>query len=244
MDTGLYAACAGLVARTQALDLAANNLANTSTTAFRSEQPTFHAALASHGVRTVDSRSAALNHFSVVGGTRLDLTQGNLEPTGNPLDVGIEGSGFMVVKTAGGSEFTRNGNFHLSPERALLTDSGDPVMGEAGPVQLPEGEVSISADGTISVGGAVAAKLKVVEFASGTPITHSGGSYYTAPTAAAVPATKSAVRQGMLEASNVNSVQAAVGLIALQRHAEMLNRTLTMFHNEFNKLAAEELPRV
>jgi flagellar basal-body rod protein FlgF/flagellar basal-body rod protein FlgG len=48
----------------------------------------------------------------------------------------------------------------------------------------------------------------------------------------------------MLEASNVNSVQAAVGLIALQRHAEMLNRTLTLFHNEFNRLAAEELPRV
>jgi flagellar basal-body rod protein FlgF len=48
----------------------------------------------------------------------------------------------------------------------------------------------------------------------------------------------------MLEASNVNSVQAAVGLIALQRNAEMLNRTMTLFHNEFNRLAAEELPRV
>jgi flagellar basal-body rod protein FlgF len=244
MDSGIYAACSGLVARTQALDLAANNLANTSTTAFRSEQPTFHAALASHGLRTVDSRSAAINQFSVVGGTRLDLSQGNLESTGNPLDVAIEGSGFLAVKTAAGTEFTRNGNFHLSPDRSLLTKKGDAVLGESGPVQLPEGEVSISADGTISVGGAVVAKLKVVEFAPGTPITHSGGSYYSAPLAAATPATNSAVRQGMLEASNVNSVQAAVGLIALQRNAEMLNRTMTLFHNEFNRLAAEELPRV
>jgi flagellar basal-body rod protein FlgF len=244
MDSGIYAACAGLVARTQALDLAANNLANTSTTAFRAEQPTFHAALASHGLRTADARSAAMNQFSLVGGTRLDLSQGNLESTGNPLDVAIEGSGFLTVKTGAGTEFTRNGNFHLSPDRSLLTEEGDAVMGENGPVQLPDGEVSISADGTISVGGAVVTKLKIVEFAPGTPITHSGGSYYSAPLAAATPATKSSVRQGMLEASNVNSVQAAVGLIALQRNAEMLNRTMTLFHNEFNRLAAEELPRV
>ena len=244
MDSGMYAACAGLIARTQALDLAANNLANTSTTAFRSEQPTFHAALASHGLRTADSRSAAMNQFSVVGGTRLDLSQGNLESTGNPLDIAIEGSGFLTVKTGAGTEFTRNGNFHLSPDRSLLTEEGDAVLGENGPVQLLDGEVSISADGTISVGGAVVTKLKIVEFAPGTPITHSGGSYYSAPLAAAAPATKSAVRHGMLEASNVNSVQAAVGLIALQRNAEMLNRTMTLFHNEFDRLAAEELPRV
>jgi flagellar basal-body rod protein FlgF len=244
MDSGLYAACSGLVARTQALDLAANNLANASTTAFRSEQPTFHAALVSHGLRAVDARSAALNEFSVIGSTRLDLAQGNLQNTGNPLDLAIEGNGFFEVKTEGGTQFTRNGSFHLSSDRMLLTDAGDAVLGEAGPLQLPEGEVSISPDGTISVGGAVAAKLKIVEFAPGTPITHSGGSYYSAPLAAAAPATKSAVRQGSLEASNVNSVQAAVGLIALQRNAEMLNRTLTLFHNEFNRLAAEELPRV
>jgi flagellar basal-body rod protein FlgF/flagellar basal-body rod protein FlgG len=244
MDSGIYAACAGLVARTQALDLAANNLANTSTTAFRSEQPTFHSALASRGLRTVDSRSAAMNQYSVLGGTRLDLAQGNLESTGNPLDVAIEGSGFLTVKTQSGTEFTRNGNFHLSPDRSLLTEEGDPVLGENGPVQLPDGEVSISSDGTISVGGAVLTKLKIVEFAPGTPINHSGGSYYSAPLAAAVPAAKSSLRQGMLEASNVNSIQAAVGLIALQRNAEMLNRTMTLFHNEFNRLAAEELPRV
>jgi flagellar basal-body rod protein FlgF len=244
MDSGLYAACSGLVARTHALDLAANNLANTSTTAFRSEQPTFHAALASHGLRTADARSAALNQFSVIGSTRVDLAQGNLESTGNPLDLAIEGNGFFEVKSEAGTQFTRNGNFHLTSDRMLLTDAGDSVLGESGPVQLPEGEVSISPDGTISVGGAVAAKLKIVEFARGTPITHSGGSYYSAPLAAAQAATKSAVRQGSLEASNVNSVQAAVGLIALQRNAEMLNRTLSLFHNEFNRLAAEELPRV
>lgn len=244
MDSGLYAACAGLVARTQALDLAANNLANSSTTAFRAELPTFHSLLASRGLRTADARTAAVNQQSILGGTRLDLSQGNLETTGNPLDLGIEGSGFFVVDAGGSTMFTRNGGFHLSPDRQLVTAEGDAVMGEAGAVQLPEGEVSISADGTVSVGGAVAARLKVVEFAPSTPLTHQGGSYYSAPVAAAVPATKSAVRQGTLEASNVNSVSAAVGLIALQRHAEMLNRTLSTFHNEFNRMAAEELPRV
>ncbi len=244
MDSGLYAACAGLVARTQALDLAANNLANTSTTAFRAELPTFRAELAAQNLRTADARTLAVNQHSMVGGTRLDMSQGNLETTGNPLDLGIEGNGFFEVRAEGTTVFTRNGSFRLTPDRTLVTDAGDPVLGETGPIQLPDGEITISSDGTVSVGGAIAAKIKVVEFAPGTPIAHSGGSYYTGPVAAASPSTNSAIRQGMLEASNVNSVTAAVGLIALQRHAEMLHRTLSTFHNEFNRLAAEELPRV
>lgn len=244
MNSGVYAACAGLVARTQALDLAANNLANVNTTGFRGQQPEFRSMLAQSSGRLVSAEAAAVNDFGVVGGFHLDLTQGNLERTGNPLDVGIEGPGFLAVQTADGVRYTRNGNLRVSSDNRLLTQEGDAVLGEQGSVTLPSGEVSISADGTISVGGALAGRLKIVEFDSATQITQAGQSYYSAPSAAVRPAARTSVRQGMLESSNVNSVSAAVSLIALQRHAEMLNRTLSTFHSEFNRMAAEDLPRV
>ena len=92
--------------------------------------------------------------------------------------------------------------------------------------------------------GAVAGKLRLVEFAPGTMPTPEGGSYYSAPDAGVQPATSSRVRQGSLESSNVNPVAAMVSLILVQRNAEMMQRALTSFYSDFNKIAANDLPRV
>ncbi len=245
MDSGFYAACAGLMARTQTLELAANNLANVNTTGYRSQQPTFRTLLAQSNLAGLSRYAAAVNDFGVVGGSSLDQTQGSLERTGSPLDVAVEGTGYLTVQTPDGVRYTRNGNLKLSKDRQLQTNSGDPVLGASGqPIRMPDGEVSISGDGTISVGGALAGQLRIVEFPANTPMTQVGSSYYNAPSAAATPAKNSQLRQGMLESSNVNPVAAAVGLIALQRNAEMLTRAMSVFHNDLNRMAAEDLPRV
>ena len=102
-------------------------------------------------------------------------TQGNLESTGNPLDVAIQGPGFFAVQTGDGVRYTRNGSFRVSANGQLLSASGDPVLGEQGPIQLANGSVTISGDGTISIDGALAGKLRVVEFPPSTPITNVGG---------------------------------------------------------------------
>lgn len=242
MDSGFYAACAGLVARSQSLDLAANNLANASTPGYRAQQDTFRQLLV--GSRKLNVLNQAVNSFGVLGNPTTDFAQGTMEKTGSPLDFAIEGHAFFAVQTPAGIRYSRNGNFHLGADRTLLTSEGDAVLGDQGPIRLPEGEASVSADGTISVGGALAGRLRLVEFASGTELTPAGNAYYTAPATAAKTSQSSEVRQSMLEDSNVQPVAAAVSLIAIQRHAESLQRALSLFHNQFNRIAVEDLPKV
>jgi flagellar basal-body rod protein FlgF/flagellar basal-body rod protein FlgG len=86
--------------------------------------------------------------------------------------------------------------------------------------------------------------MKMVEFAPTVMMQSAGGTYYTAPTGTAVPATKSMVRQGMLESSNVNPVTSVVELITAQREVDTMRRVLTMFNSELDKTAAQDLPRI
>src|SRR5271165_1486494 len=113
MNSGLYAACAGLLARTQALELAANNLANINTTGYKAQVPTFRSLLASASDSVSnDAIFRAVNDFGVLGGSRTDRMQGSLEHTGSDLDFAIEGEGWFAVRSGGGRLYTRNGNFH------------------------------------------------------------------------------------------------------------------------------------
>ena len=244
MNSGYYAACAGLRVQTQALDLVANNLANASTNGYLGQQPTFRSLLASRYATVRSGLAATVNTFNVMGGTRFDFSPGNLQPTGSALDLAIEGNGFFVVRAQDVPVYTRNGSFRVSPKGVLTTAAGDPVLGEQGPITLPSGEISISSDGTISAQGAVVGKLRIVEFlpdASPTPL---GVSYYDVPDNGVRPATSAQIRQGMVEASNVNPMIAVVSLIAVQRYADMLQRALSAYYSDFNRIAAEDLPRV
>jgi flagellar basal-body rod protein FlgF len=243
VDSGFYAACAGLRAQSQALDVVAANVANVSTGGYRAQQPTFRTVLAGASQLAAYPLNRAINNFGVLAGTRLDLSSTSMEPTGSELDLAVEGAGFFAIQTAAGVRYTKNGNFRLSPKRELITASGDAVLGEQGPLTLPAGQVSISSDGSVSVAGALAGKLRIAEFAPGAQLVPEGESYYHAD-GAGLPATHSRLRQGMLESSNVNPLQAAASLIAVQRQAEMMQRTLSIFHGEFNRIAATELSRV
>jgi flagellar basal-body rod protein FlgF len=233
MDSGYYAACTALVARTQALDTIANNLANASTPGYRAQRNVFSAVLAESGGMAETPLNQAMNNYGIMSGTTLDRTEGALQKTGNGLDVAIQGTGFFVIKTPTGTTYTRNGGFQVSVSGQLVTSTGDLVEGEKGPIAMLPGPVSISADGTISSNGAVAGKLKSV-----------GGTYYAAAEKDAKPAVGSTVVQGALENSNVNPVSSMVELITAQRAAEMMQRALTMFNSEMDKTATQDLPKV
>ena len=159
MDSGLYAAYTGLLARTQALDTAANNLANAGTNGFRASRQSFSGVL-SEGLSpsgygpVADGASQvgqSVNGYGVLGGTSADFGQGPLVTTSNPLDLALSGSGFFQIQTAQGVRYTRDGGFLKSPAGVLTTRAGEPVLDTTGkPIVLPAGTVSIAPDGVIS----------------------------------------------------------------------------------------------
>jgi flagellar basal-body rod protein FlgF/flagellar basal-body rod protein FlgG len=244
MDSGYYAACTALASRTQALDTIANNLANANTAGYRSQHNVFSSVLANANNSSGTPLNNAINSYGILSGTTLDLSQGAIQKTGNDLDVAIQGPGFLVAQTANGPMYTRDGSLQLSSKGQLITAAGDPVLGDHGPITLSPGSVTIAPDGTISSNGAIAGKLKLVQFPAGTQLTSAGETYYVAPPKSEVPATDSTVQQGMLESSNVNPVAGMVELITAQRSAEMMQRALSMFNSEIDKTASQDLPKV
>lgn len=245
MDSGYYAAMTGLVARTQALDVAATNLANAQTPGYRAEREFFRSVFL--GPDALDSQlGETVNNYGLLGGDHLSLAQGTIEPTGNPLDLAIEGAGFFAVETPNGRRYTRDGSFHRAQNGQLVTQGDEPVLSAAGkPVQIPPGEVSVGADGVVSVAGGVAAQLGIFVFPPSTQLSAEGANRYVAPSGVTPAAARdSSIRQGALEGANQDLVQGSLDLVMMQRQAEMMQRALTVFHTEFNKFATEELPRI
>lgn len=155
MDSKLYAAYTGLMTRTQALDTAANNVANAGTNGFRAQRDYFRGVL-------VDSRrpdapgdsqiGRTVNDFGILGGNVLDLGQGQLAATGNSLDLAIQGQGFFAIETAHGIRYTRDGTFQRSSTGVLQTSLGEPVLdAKQQPITIPSGAIRISPDGSVSV---------------------------------------------------------------------------------------------
>ncbi len=245
MDSGYYAAMTGLVARTQALDTAAANLANAQTLGYRAEREYFRSVLLGPDADNSQLGEAA-NRFGVLGGDRLSAAQGPLEKTGNPLDFAVVGEGFFAIQTSKGTRYTRDGSFHRSQTGMLVTEENEPVLSSVKqPIAIPQGEVSVGDDGMISVGGGALGKVGVFSFPVAAQLTPEGANRYLAPEGVLPKAVDDQrVRGGVLEGANQDVVQGTLDLMMMQRQAEMMQKALTVFHTDFNKTAAEELPKV
>ncbi len=245
MDSGYYAAMAGLVARTQALDTAAGNLANAQTPGYRAEREFFRSALL--GPDALNSQlGRTVNNFGLLGGDHLDMGQGALTSTGNPLDLAIQGEGFFQIQAANGLRYTRDGGFRRSPAGLLITQAGESVLSAAGkPIQLPPGEVAVGSDGVVSVAGGVVAVVGVFSFPPGTQLKPEGANrYFPSEGVKTALSARSSIHQGAIESANEDVIQGSLDMIVMQRQAEMMQKALTIFHTEFNKTASEDLPRI
>lgn len=251
MDSGLYAAYTGLMARTQALDTAGNNLANASTNGFRAQHDYFSGVLAGgidQDPETASQVGQSVNGFGVLGGNRLDLGQGELRATGNPLDLALEGQGFFGVQTANGILYTRDGSFQRSAAGILQTSQGEPVLdANQKPITIPTGTIHISPDGSVSVstvdGSSIVGKVGVFDFTDKSALIAEGANRFSANGVKPI-AGNALIEQGSVEGANENSVQGTMQLVLVQRQAEMMQKALSVFNNDFDKTAAEDLPRI
>lgn len=245
MSSGFYAAFSGWLARSEALDAAASNLANAGTQGFRAEREYFRSALMDPGALG-DQLDSTVNNFGVLGGNQIDLGQGALTTTGNPLDVAIEGQGFFAIDTKNGIRYTRDGSFQRTRGGILVTAQGEPVLDPKGrPIHIPSGDISIGSGGAISANGAVAGNIGVFTFPSANSITPEGTNRFALVNGAKPSvATGASLHQGALEGSNQDVIQGSMDLILAQRQAEMMQKALVLFDNDLDKTACEQLPKV
>ena len=247
--SALHVARTGLEAQDARIRVIANNLANVGTTGFKRDRADF-ATLAYQEQRVAGQQSTNQTNFAVglnlgtgvqVQGITSIQAQGTLNTTGNTLDLALDGPGFFQVELPGGGQtgYTRAGNFTLSAQGNLVTAQGFSVTP---PVQIPAGSesIAIAPDGTISAiqpGQAApvqVGQLQIANFVNPAGLRNIGDNFLV-ETAASGPAEpgqagqlgRGSVRQGMLEASNVNVVEELVEMIEAQRAYEINSRMVT-----------------
>jgi flagellar basal-body rod protein FlgF len=233
------------------LDVVANNIANVNTAGFKADNSLFEEYLMPGAHE--DNFKAGDRRLSYVQdrGTYRDMSQGATEQTKNPLDVAISGNGFMVVQTAAGERYTRDGGFQLNNQGQLVTASGDPVLGNAGPIlfQPTDHDINISPDGTITVvegngrADSLRGKLRLVSFTDAQRLLKEGSNLYSAGAGDAQADTKSQVQQGFIEKSNVNGVAEMSRMIEVTRAYTQMS-TLLQQESDLHKSAIEKLADV
>ena len=194
----------------------ANNLANMNTTGFKGDKMMFveHIQKSRGGAAINDDKLAFVRDIATVR----DLSEGPLKSTSNPLDVAVQGEGYLVVQTDLGDRFTRNGHLRLDETGQLVTQQGGPILAEGGPIIFSpqDTNIVIARDGTVSSENGEIGKLRVVSFENQQKLqVISDGllSSEDAPT----PVENPAVIQGMLEGSNIKPIVEMSRLIETQR---------------------------
>lgn len=209
---GMSSAAAALQMLERRQQVLANNLANASTRGFKAENA--FARLMGDALAATD--------------TAIDMRQGNLTETRNPLDLALDGDGFFVVDTPAGERYVRSGSFRLDAERRIVDEHGNALLGDKGPIIVPPGSVNIDDSGLVSIDGRQLQRLRIENVADGRRLQHEGGTRFVpdASRVTVVPADRR-VRQGHIEESNVNPLTAMTSMIDVLHRYGAAQKTLS-----------------
>jgi flagellar basal-body rod protein FlgF len=234
------------------LDVLANNIANVNTNGFKADESLFEEYLNSgaheDNFKAVDRRVSYVQDR----GTFRNFSQGAAQATSNPLDVAIDGAGFLTVQTQAGERYTRDGNLQINNVGQLVTNDGNQVIGTAGPIvfQPTDHDIAISPDGTITVlegssrTDSIRGKLRIASFADAQKLLKQGNNLFAAgDNDGPQQDIKSTIRQGFVEKSNVNIVSEMANMIQVTRaYTEMAN--ILNQESDLHKTAIEQLSNV
>jgi flagellar basal-body rod protein FlgF len=234
------------------IDVVANNIANVNTAGFKSDNGLFEEYLNTPAHEDNFVGGDRRVSFTQDRGTYRNMSQGSLDHTGNPLDVAIEGTAFLTVQTADGERYTRDGGLHIDPQGQLVTVAGNPVLGSSGPIvlQQTDHDINIAPDGTVTVvegngrADSIRGTLRLVNFTDAQKMLKEGLNLYAAGDGGAAQAdTKSTVRQGYIEKSNVNSVVEMGRMMEMSRAYTSI-ASLMQQTSELQKTAIQQLADV
>jgi flagellar basal-body rod protein FlgG len=243
MNVSLYQAAASMNAQARWQELITENLSTGSIPGYRKHDISFAAVEAG----LPSSALNAANSHNVIPSARsgVNFQQGELRATGNSMDFALEGPGLFEVQLPNGNKaYTRDGEFHVSPQGQLVTKQGYAVVSDSGPLQFDPnngGAITIAPDGHVSQGSDVKGTIRMVEFKNLQDLTPISSGYFLNETPGVQPETASAthLRQGFLENSNTSPTLEMSNLITSMRMFEASQRVLQMQDERMGKVITE-----
>lgn len=240
MDRMIYLAMTGAKHVLDQHAVTAHNLANASTTGYRADTAAFRAV-------QVRSETLPTRAFVVDSTTGVDFRPGPLQITGRDLDVAVEGKGWIAVQLEDGTEaYTRNGSLKTNENGILQTRDGLNVAGDAGPITIPtDTQVTVGKDGTVSTvptnnlrnQTSPIGRIRLVNPDESLLVKGGDGLFRLRGGGTADADAGVKLASGALEGSNVNVVEAMVGMIALSRQFEMQMKLLQTAQNDAQQAA-------
>ncbi len=233
------------------MDVVANNMANANTNGFKSDRSMFEEFLNSRAREDNFTGSDRRVSYVQDRGTFRDMSQGPMEETKNPLDLAVDGGAFFAVQAAGGERYTRDGKFSVNSTGQLVTADGYPVLGNSGPItfQPTDHDINVAPDGTVTVlegtnrNDSIRGKIRLVQFDDALKLTKLGSNLYDTGGATAQAESKSSVRQGYVEKSNVNAVGEMSRMVEVMRSYTAIANLLQQ-QSDLHKAAIEKLADV
>ncbi|ODT68228.1 MAG: flagellar basal-body rod protein FlgF [Pelagibacterium sp. SCN 63-23] len=228
------------IALQRQLDVVANNVANINTTGFKAEQLLFEEYVMpvarDNDFPTLDQPLSYVQDWATIH----DLSAGAIMQTGNDFDVALNGEGFFAVQTPAGERWTRAGAFQINNDGTLVDLSGNPVLGNGGPIQFGPEEIgiSIAADGAISSSAGAKGQLRIVEFANPQELKREGANLFSGGTPGANVNTRA--MQGHVERSNVSGVAEMAEMIRVTRAYESI-ASLSQKQDDMRRNAIQRL---
>jgi flagellar basal-body rod protein FlgG len=227
MLEGLYSAAAGMEAQQTQLDAVSNDLANLSTDGYKSERVAFSDLLYNTvDLAGTDTTAGAGAKSEVIGRSE---TEGSIVTTGDPLDIAIEGDGYLqVTRSDGQAALTRDGALSVGADGSLSTSAGDRLDP---PIKLPAGvraqELSISSDGTVTAQGKKLGQIKLVTVTAPEHLLAEGSSLLaTSKASGPVHAATGLIRQGALEQSNVDIGRDMATMVSTERSYQLASTAI------------------
>ncbi len=225
------------------MEVVANNIANMSTAGFRREAPAFEVLPQQN--RDADRPDA--RNVAFVADRRIlpDLAAGRFTPTGNPLDVMVQGDGWLSYQASDGTTaYSRNGQLTRNDEGQLVNASGNRLLDTGGqPITIPagtQGEIAIGADGRVTAGEAELGRIAIYRVDSSSNLTPRGDGLYDVPSANVDPDGR--LQSGGFESANVEPVRETTAMIEIMRHYQA-GQKLAEAQDQLRRQAIERLGR-
>lgn len=251
MLKNIYTPLAGAISQERALEMISNNLANVNTVGFKGDNVTFSLQEPEPYKNYADPLPPANykqdlgdifplrgNDMSYVGIAAMhkDMSQGPAITTHNPLDLMIEGKGFLTTQTPEGLRYTRAGDLTTSQDGVLVTKAGDPVLGEKGLIYVRSAQFEVNNRGEIFQDGQLLDRLKMVNFNNPDSLERVGNNYYQyAGRPEDIQAAPANIRQGFLEGSNVNTMRNLTSMIIAHRSYEAYQKAVSNYDHMMEK---------